>query len=286
MVLVVVGGGVCGRRGGTRGGIGWWCLWWCRYSWCLFVCWHWLVVFMVVAVGVLAWAFEAIPPLQKQLMDYPDEVSYQRMFMWLAAKSNTNIKEANLFNPPNGAVVHPWIVPTEKESVMTSYITLGHVDAIADPMVELIKKELARAIVIRRAVRQGPSHPSLPSCSHCECDECKDRQDKLFEKVEAISKDIKEFKSKRCVIPFKKVREPHTPTALVRRKKRVIRDVLFTRKSKKIVIPLSPKAVEVQEPVKKVEIYAEFSVEEKRDLRQAKNSKPGAPDYPRPPFSP
>ena len=49
--------------------------------------------------------------------------------------------------------MHPWIVPTEEESVMTSYITLGHVDTIADPTVELIKKELTGATDIRRAVR-------------------------------------------------------------------------------------------------------------------------------------
>ena len=39
-------------------------------------------------------------------MDYPDEVSHPRMFRWLAAKSNTNIKEADLFNPPDDAVRH------------------------------------------------------------------------------------------------------------------------------------------------------------------------------------
>ena len=38
---------------------------------------------------------------------------------------------------------------------MTSYITLGHVDTITDPMVELIKEELAGATTIRREVRQG-----------------------------------------------------------------------------------------------------------------------------------
>ncbi|KAM3381695.1 hypothetical protein P3S68_007268 [Capsicum galapagoense] len=231
---------------------------------------------------------------------------------------------------------------------MTSYITLGHVDTIADPMLKLIKKELAGATAIRIVVRQGqpnvealhdqpfteadpgasfggvvgvggrhadaatihddehvdaqeiinifenipfcpytgPSHPSSPSCSHCECEECKDRQDKLFEKVETISKAIEKFKSKRCIIQSKKVREPHTPTVLVRRKKRSIRGVLSGRKSKKITIPPFPKAVEVQGPVKKVDIYAKLGVEEKRDLRQAKNAKPGAPDYPRPPSPP
>ncbi|KAF3644175.1 putative glycerol-3-phosphate 2-O-acyltransferase 6-like [Capsicum annuum] len=111
----------------------------------------------------MAWEFEAIPPFQKQLMDYPDEVSHPRMLRWLAAKSNTNIKEADLFNHPNDAirllqVVHPWIVPTEEESVMTSYITLGHVDTIAYPTVELIKKELVGATAIRRAVRQGQTN--------------------------------------------------------------------------------------------------------------------------------
>ncbi|KAF3684321.1 hypothetical protein FXO38_00351 [Capsicum annuum] len=174
---------------------------------------------------------------------------------------------------------------------MTSYITLGYVDTIADPMVELIKKELAGAIAIRRVVRQGqpnvealhnqpftkadpgasfggvigvggrhvdsattrddehihaqerinmfentsfrpytgPSHLSSPSCSRCKYDEYKERQDKLFKKVEAISKAIEELKSKRCVIPSKE-REPHTPTTLVRKKKRAIRDVLSAQK--------------------------------------------------------
>ncbi|KAF3626998.1 hypothetical protein FXO37_30092 [Capsicum annuum] len=102
-----------------------------------------------------AWAFEVIPPLRKQLMDYPNEVSHPRMFRWLAAKSNTNIKDADLFNPTDDAVMHPWIMPIEEESVMTSYITLSHVNTIANLMVELIKKELAGAIAIRRAVRQG-----------------------------------------------------------------------------------------------------------------------------------
>ncbi|KAF3628492.1 hypothetical protein FXO38_11551 [Capsicum annuum] len=52
----------------------------------------------------MAWTFEVIPPLQKQLMDYPDEVSHPRMFRWLAAKRNTNMKEADLFNPLDAIV--------------------------------------------------------------------------------------------------------------------------------------------------------------------------------------
>ncbi|KAF3651503.1 putative glycerol-3-phosphate 2-O-acyltransferase 6-like [Capsicum annuum] len=52
----------------------------------------------------MAWAFEAIPPLRKQVMDYPNKVSHPRIFRWLAAKSNTKIKEADLFNPSGDAV--------------------------------------------------------------------------------------------------------------------------------------------------------------------------------------
>ncbi|KAF3636435.1 hypothetical protein FXO37_25449 [Capsicum annuum] len=50
--------------------------------------------------------------------------------------------------------MHPWIVPTEQDLGMTSFITLGFVDTIVDPTVELIKKELDRAIAIRREVRE------------------------------------------------------------------------------------------------------------------------------------
>ncbi|KAF3619734.1 putative U4/U6 small nuclear ribonucleoprotein Prp3-like [Capsicum annuum] len=98
-----------------------------------------------------------------QVMDYPDDVSHPRMFRCLAAKCNTKIKEADLFNLLNDVVrllqvVHPWIVPTEEELLMTSYITLGHVDTIANPTVELIRKELDGETAIRRAFRQGQSN--------------------------------------------------------------------------------------------------------------------------------
>ncbi|KAF3681552.1 hypothetical protein FXO38_01655 [Capsicum annuum] len=93
-------------------------------------------------------------------MDYPDEVSHPTMFRLLATKSNTKVKKVDLFNPPDDEihllqVVHPRIVTIEEESLMTSYITLGHVDTIVDPKVELIRKELAGETTIRRSVRQG-----------------------------------------------------------------------------------------------------------------------------------
>ncbi|KAF3676213.1 hypothetical protein FXO37_05441 [Capsicum annuum] len=79
--------------------------------------------------GMPAWACEAIPPLRKQIKDYPDKV------------------------------MHPWIVPTVDELGMTYFLTLGLVDTKEDPKVELIKKELAGATSIRRSVRQW--HPNV-----------------------------------------------------------------------------------------------------------------------------
>ncbi|KAM3250911.1 hypothetical protein P3L10_004981 [Capsicum annuum] len=110
-----------------------------------------------------AWACEIIPPLQYQFKDYPDEVSHPRILRWLAAKGCKKItKKADLYHPLDDAVVHPWIVPNEQELGMTSYIILGLVDTKIDLKVELIKKELAGATSIRRAVRQGqPSVEAL-----------------------------------------------------------------------------------------------------------------------------
>ncbi|KAF3645424.1 hypothetical protein FXO37_20991 [Capsicum annuum] len=107
-----------------------------------------------------------------------------------------------------------------------------------------------------------------------------DSQDNLFVKVEAITKAVEKLKSKRGVIPSKKVREPYTPTTAVRRKKIAISQVHSNQKSKKITTPpfsKNPKAVKVQGPFKKVDIYAELGTKEKRDLRRYKQ---GAKDYP------
>ncbi|KAF3624525.1 hypothetical protein FXO38_11901 [Capsicum annuum] len=69
------------------------------------LCLVWFAHSVILARNVnKAWAFEVIPPLRKQVMDYPDEVSYPRMFRWLAAKNYTKIKEVELFNSLDDAV--------------------------------------------------------------------------------------------------------------------------------------------------------------------------------------
>ncbi|KAF3633076.1 hypothetical protein FXO38_25780 [Capsicum annuum] len=62
----------------------------------------------------------------------PHYTTFLGLSWWLAAKSNTKIKETDLFSPSEDAV-----------------------NTIIDPTVELIRKELAEATAIIRAIRQG-----------------------------------------------------------------------------------------------------------------------------------
>ncbi|KAF3662407.1 hypothetical protein FXO37_12464 [Capsicum annuum] len=98
----------------------------------------------------------------KDLMDktIPKQYREQLRFVWLAysvilAKDINKAWAFEAILPLQKQVVHPQIVPTEGESLMTSYITLGHVNTIADATIELIRKELDGATTIRREVRQG-----------------------------------------------------------------------------------------------------------------------------------
>ncbi|KAF3634556.1 hypothetical protein FXO38_25063 [Capsicum annuum] len=148
-------------------------------------------------------------------------------------------------------------------------VATGLVDTTADPAVELIKKELAGATAIRRAVRQGQPntealhdqptitdpcasfggvagevvddggcYPDVAATASCDYEHvvCKDREDKLLEKLEVITEVFKELKSKRGVIPSKKMMELYTPTAAVRSKKRTISQLFSTFKWDKDMI--------------------------------------------------
>ncbi|KAF3665218.1 hypothetical protein FXO38_09709 [Capsicum annuum] len=80
---------------------------------------------------------------------------------------------------------------------------------------------------------------------------CKDREDRLLEKLEVIAEAAENLKSKKGVIPSKKVKEPYTSTTAVRMKKKTISQVLSNRKSNKIATPYAPRVVEVQGLLKK-----------------------------------
>ncbi|KAF3645806.1 hypothetical protein FXO38_12058 [Capsicum annuum] len=119
----------------------------------------------------------------------------------------------------------------------------------------------------------GPSHPSSPLCSHCKCKVCKDREDKLLEKLEVITKASEDLKSKKGVIPSKKLRKPYTPTVAVGRKTRNIRQILSIVKTKKISTLPALRGAEVQGPQNKVDIYAALGYENKKELQEIMNDK-------------
>ncbi|KAM3203465.1 hypothetical protein P3L10_031091 [Capsicum annuum] len=252
----------------------------------------------------MAWAYEVIPPLRKHFTDYPDKVSYLRILRWLDAveRSKKKINEADLFNPPDDAVAHPWIVPTIDELGMTSFLTLdpgvssegvaGGVvcDSGSHPTAASAASRDYEHVGAQQKIKMfentpctgppshpytglshlysGPSHPSSPLYSHCKCKVYKDREDKLLDKLEAIAEDVEELKSRRGVIPSNEVREPCTPTVEVRRNRRKIRQILSILKSAKIATPPDPIVVEVQGPPKKVDIFAALGKEKKKELEE------------------
>ncbi|PHU02024.1 hypothetical protein BC332_27275 [Capsicum chinense] len=73
----------------------------------------------------MAWAFEVIPYLRQQV-NYQEEVSCPRILRWLSAKTDKNTKFLDLFNPPKKAIVHPWLVPTNRELKMPFFLTLWY----------------------------------------------------------------------------------------------------------------------------------------------------------------
>ncbi|KAH0645117.1 hypothetical protein KY284_033001 [Solanum tuberosum] len=97
----------------------------------------------------MAWAFEVIPHLTQQV-NAEEEISSPRILRWLRSKTKTAKNISNLYNPPHDAVVHPWLVPTEKELQMLYLITLGLVETLFDPVVDRVKMELAGARTIKR----------------------------------------------------------------------------------------------------------------------------------------
>ncbi|KAM3284490.1 hypothetical protein P3S67_023289 [Capsicum chacoense] len=182
------------------------------------------------------WVCEVIPPLRKHFKDYPNKVSHPRILRWLAAveSSKTNNNEADLFNPSDDVVVHPWIPNVKALHVQPKTTTdLGAFSGgVAGGVVCDGSSHLSVAFAASRDYKcvgaqkkfnmfenapctgppshpyTGPSHPYSglshsfsPSCSYWKCKVCKDREDKLLEKLEAITKDVEELKSRKGVIP-------------------------------------------------------------------------------------
>ncbi|PHU11252.1 hypothetical protein BC332_18182 [Capsicum chinense] len=100
----------------------------------------------------MAWAFEAIHYLRQQV-NYQKEVFCPRILRWLSAKTDKNAKFLNVFNPPKEAIVHPWLVLTNRELKMPIFLTLWSVQTLPGPkVIDRIKMKLFGATTITRKI--------------------------------------------------------------------------------------------------------------------------------------
>ncbi|KAF3649383.1 putative glycerol-3-phosphate 2-O-acyltransferase 6-like [Capsicum annuum] len=242
----------------------------------------------------MAWAFEAIPYLRQQV-SYQEEVSCPRILRWLSAKIDKNIKFLDLFNPPKKAIVHPWLVPTNRELKMPFFLTLRSVQTLSDPkVVDGIKMELFGATSItRKIILEGgandapltvfettshydydhngctdfsPDFSTSSECSSCKCQDFKTKHDGEINAITALTASAKEMTSKRGVIPSKMISYPDTPLeikAAKRRRKDTSKASSIIKKSKiSMSLCLSctdvqcTRATEKQHELKKVDVTA------------------------------
>ncbi|PHT84959.1 hypothetical protein T459_13402 [Capsicum annuum] len=195
-----------------------------------------------------AWAFEAIPYLRQQV-NYQEEVSCPRILRWLSSKTDKNAKFLDLFNPPKEAIVHPWLVPINRELKMSFFLTLRFVQTLLDPkVVDGIKMELFGATASTRKIilEGGANDASLTvfettshydhyhngctdfssdfvvssECSSCKCQDCKAKHDGVINAINALTASVKEMTSKRGVIPSKSILYPDTPLEIKAAKRR------------------------------------------------------------------
>ncbi|KAF3653145.1 putative protein EIN4-like [Capsicum annuum] len=232
-----------------------------------------------------AWTFEAIPYLRQQV-NYQEEVPCPRILRWLSAKTNKNANFLDLFNPPKEAIVHPWLVSTNRELKMLFFLNLRFVQILSDPkVVDGIKMELFRATTITRkiileggandaplTVFETTSHydydhngcTASSKCSSCKCQDCKAKHDGVINAINALPASVKEMTSKRGVIPSKRILYPNTPLEIKvakKRRKDTSKATSIIKKSK-IAMPLSfsctdvqyARAVEEQHEMKKVDV--------------------------------
>ncbi|KAH0716738.1 hypothetical protein KY290_013004 [Solanum tuberosum] len=174
-------------------------------------------------------------------------------------------KTNNLFGFPWAfMVVHPWLVPTEKELQMPYLITL-----------DCFYGGDGRGIDVGAGVGAGQDQGAT-SCRRCSgflCEKCKKQDEDSIMYLQTLSQAVNEFKNKRGVkvIPSKNVRHPYTPQAK-RRKKSFIKAI---QNLKKKIFGELPMAVggEVLE-FKHVNVYKRVTIAEKNklvDLARAKD---------------
>ncbi|PHT63246.1 hypothetical protein T459_32890 [Capsicum annuum] len=192
-------------------------------------------------------------------------------------------------------IVHPWLVPTNRELKMPFFLTLRSVQTLSDSkVVDEIKMKLFGATTItRKIILEGgandapltvfvttshydydhndctdfsPNFAASSKCSSCKCQYCKAKHDGVINAINALTASVKEMISKRGVILSKRISYPDTPLeikAAKRRRKDTFKASSIIQKSK-ITMPLSlsctdvqcARATEEQHELKKVDITA------------------------------
>ncbi|KAF3677565.1 hypothetical protein FXO38_03739, partial [Capsicum annuum] len=100
----------------------------------------------------MAWAFESIPYLRQQV-NYQEEVFCPRILRWFLAKTDKNVKFLDLLNPSKEAIVHPWLVSTNRELKMPFFLTLWSRQTLSYlKIIEGIKMKLFGATAITRKI--------------------------------------------------------------------------------------------------------------------------------------
>ncbi|KAH0775136.1 hypothetical protein KY290_012273 [Solanum tuberosum] len=219
----------------------------------------------------MAWAFEVIPHLSHQV-NAEEEISSPMILRWLRSKTKTSKNIPDLYNLHHDAVVHPWLVPTEKE-LQTSYlITLGLVETLFDFVVDRVKMELVGARTIKRdrvvnelvvfyggdsrgidasagvGAGQNQGATSCRRCSGILCEKCKKQDEDSIMYLQTLSQAAK------------------------RRKKSLIKAIQNLKKKIFVELPIAV-GVEVLE-FKHVNVYKRVTIAEKNklvDLARAKN---------------
>ncbi|PHT92215.1 hypothetical protein T459_00097 [Capsicum annuum] len=221
-------------------------------------------------VSIVGPSFKNKNLIEALKVNYQEEVSCLRILRWLSAKTDKNAKFLDIFNSPKEAIVHLWLVPTNRELKMPFFLTLS------DPkIVDGIKMELFGATTItRKIILEGgandaplavfettshydcdhngctnfsPDFAASSECSSCKCQDCKVKHNGVINAINALTASVKEMTSNRGVISSKRISYPNTPLeikAAKRRRKDTSKASSIIKK--KIAMPLSLSCTDVQ----------------------------------------
>ncbi|PHT65927.1 hypothetical protein T459_30352 [Capsicum annuum] len=223
-----------------------------------------------------AWAFEVIPYLRQQV-NYQEEVFCPRILRSLSAKIDKNTKFLDLFNPSKEAIVHPWLIPTNRELKIPFFITLRSGQTLSDPkIVDGIKMKLFGATtIIRKIILEGGANDAplkvFETTSHYDYDHMVVQ---IFLQILPHLANVlhTNVKTARDVISSKRISYPDTLLEIkpAKRRRKDTSKASSSIKKSKIAMPLSLSCTDVQcaratgeqHKLKKVDVIVEATAEE------------------------